>query len=229
MLDSLIDMKSIVVATCLAIVTLALGATPVSAGKAQHKQPAKCGTGHGRVIAADTQAQLYIASNIEEYFIVYGCVYGHRGSYKLGYFPSDGTCSSSGCLDIHRETLAGMIVAYEYSASNVEEFTWLVVVRDLRTGRVLHKIPTGTPVPPNPLLVGTGSTVVIVVKTDGSVAWIVEYPVGPETTKYEVHALDKTGNRVLASGTDIGPHSLALAGSTLYWTQGGKSFSTKLN
>jgi hypothetical protein len=66
--------------------------------------------------------------------------------------------------------------------------------------------------------------VAIVVKSDGSVAWIVE-----SSSEYQVRAVDKSGSRVLSSGTNIDPHSLALAGSTLYWTQGGKPKSAMLN
>ena len=67
----------------------------------------------------------------------------------------------------------------------------------------------------------------IAVKHDGSVAWIVE--TGEEEGGYQVHAVDKSGSRVLASNPDIDPLSLALAGSTLYWTQGGQPFSASLN
>jgi hypothetical protein len=69
--------------------------------------------------------------------------------------------------------------------------------------------------------------VAIVVKNDGRVAWIVEtgYPVA----EYQVHAVDKSGNQMLAAGTDVDLHSLALTGSTLYWTQGGKPISSVLN
>ncbi len=65
------------------------------------------------------------------------------------------------------------------------------------------------------------------VKLDGSVAWIVE--TGEEEGRYQVHAVDKSGSRVLASGPNIDPSSLALAGSTLYWTQGDQPFSASLN
>jgi hypothetical protein len=37
------------------------------------------------------------------------------------------------------------------------------------------------------------------------------------------------GIRTLASGPTVAPSSLALAGSTLYWTQEGKPFSAVLN
>jgi hypothetical protein len=66
-----------------------------------------------------------------------------------------------------------------------------------------------------------------VVKRDGSVAWIVE--TNQEEGRYQVHAVDKSGSRVLATGPDVDPTSLALAGSTLYWAQGDQPFSASLN
>jgi uncharacterized Ntn-hydrolase superfamily protein len=66
-----------------------------------------------------------------------------------------------------------------------------------------------------------------VVKSDGAVAWILTTV--QEHATYQVHALDKTGNHVLATGSDISPHSLAVAGNTLYWTQDGKPTSAALH
>jgi hypothetical protein len=125
--------------------------------------------------------------------------------------------------------LTGPIVAYEafsnganggYSSSHV-------LVRDLRNGRLLHRVPTGTSSTPTPRQVGIGLVVAIVVKSDGGMAWMLE--VANELGKYQVHAVDKSGSRVIASGPEIDPSSLALAGSTLYWTQGGKPLSAVLN
>ena len=127
--------------------------------------------------------------------------------------------------------LAGTITAYERASiggalsGNAEYF---VVVRDLRTGRILHYVPTGESISPLPGIVGDGPVIAIVVKSDGAVAWTVDTEESGGNS-YHVHALDKNGQRVLASGADIDPHSLALAGSTLYWAQGGKPFSTTLN
>jgi hypothetical protein len=70
---------------------------------------------------------------------------------------------------------------------------------------------------------GIGPITSLVVKPDAAVAWIVN--TDEENGGYQVHAADKTGPRVLATGADIAPGSLALAGSTLYWTQGGRPFS----
>jgi hypothetical protein len=103
-----------------------------------------------------------------------------------------------------------------------------VIVRDLDGGRVVHVLPTGASRFPNalPTVIGAGPLVGSVVKPDGAVAWIDEAP--PTSGGYEVHAVDSTGSRILASGTDIAPASLALAGSTLYWTQGGEPASSVL-
>jgi hypothetical protein len=80
---------------------------------------------------------------------------------------------------------------------------------------------------PKPMSIGIGPAVAIVVKRDGSVAWIVETI--QELGGYQVHAVDKSGSRVLASSPDIDRTSLALAGSTLYWTRSGEPFSSSLN
>jgi hypothetical protein len=162
----------------------------------------------------------------------FGCVYGHK-PYFLGRLPENpyGPGTGDGVRHI---SVNGSLVAYEVSEFGKTDWArWLVIVHDLRTGRVLHEVPTGTPLTPNPdpMSVGLGPAVAIVVKGDGAVAWIVR---DREETKggpgyYQVHAVDKTGSRVLAAGTDIDPSSLALAGSTLYWTQGGQPASASLN
>lgn len=110
-------------------------------------------------------------------------------------------------------------------------------------------IPTGVPLKPEPRYVGVGQIVALVLKSDGSVAWIAEdyerssklYGVG--APYFDVYATDKAGTRLLASGTGIDPSSLALSvgdfgvngflrtvvGSTVYWAQGGKSESASLD
>jgi hypothetical protein len=129
--------------------------------------------------------------------------------------------------------LSGVVVAYEEFVRgcglNESECsgTFIVVVRNLSTGRIVHKVPTGTPLQPTPGIVGVGQTTAIVVKSDGAVAWITEASLGEGG--YQVHALDRAGNRVLASGGDIKPYALGLKGSELYWVEGGKRMSAVLN
>lgn len=139
---------------------------------------------------------------------------------------ADELCYGAPCGGPQREVLDGAFVAYEDGGGGQATNTYLVVVRNLRTGRVIHKLPTGTPATPRPSWVGIGPTTALVVKSDGAVAWIVEtgYP-----TEYQVYAVDKSGSRMLASGANIEPYSLALASNTLYWTQGGLPASGSLN
>ncbi|MGA9286235.1 MAG: hypothetical protein WBV85_12425 [Solirubrobacteraceae bacterium] len=167
---------------------------------------------------------------VDEYSDVYGCASGRGHRYHLGTVPE---ISSTGGGSITHETLGGSIVAYEenyYEGNRSEQW---VVVRDLRTGHLLHRVPTGISENP-PEEAGVGYVTETVVKSDGAVAWIVDnfgLDVGlpPETVPYfEVKALDGAGLRTLAGGTDVHPSSLALAGSALYWTQGERAFSALL-
>jgi hypothetical protein len=168
--------------------------------------------------------------------------------------PSPYGSSTGGSGGVGHETLAGPIVAYEESSASGglgadPTGRNVVIVRDLRTGRVLRKVPTGVPLKPEPRYVGVGNVVAIIVKSDGSVAWIADdyersHPSGsPEVSYFDVYAVDKSGTRLLAAGSEIDPSSLALSvtgtnigqgshtapGSTLYWTQGGKPMSAALN
>jgi hypothetical protein len=109
-----------------------------------------------------------------------------------------------------------------------EQEEWIVFVRDLRTGRVLHMLPTGTATVKG--WKGVGPTTQIVVSAAGAVAWIAR--VVDEQGRqqgYEVHAADKAGSRLLATGANIEPNSLALVGNTLYWTQESKPYLATLN
>jgi len=84
--------------------------------------------------------------------------------------------------------------------------------------------------PNEPFIIDIGPTVDIIVKDDGAVAWVAEQfraPAAP--AEYQVIKVDRYGERLLASGMDIDPHSLVLGGSMLYWTQGGKPSSATLN
>jgi hypothetical protein len=215
--------------TAVAILAIALlwVASAAAAPRHTHEITRGCMAGRSHVLAADPQAQIYEAPMLlrfPEFLSIYGCSYGHKHSYLLGSAPYG---SESGAGGVEKENLVGSIVAYEEVSNRPCCDHWWVVVRDLRNGHILHRVPTGTPMKPEPLSIGIGSVAAIVVKRDGSVAWIVE--TGEEEGRYQVHAVDKSGSRVLASSPDIDPTSLALAGSTLYWTQSGQPFSASLN
>jgi hypothetical protein len=236
-----------------------------SAARAHHVLPAKC-VPNSHTLLADPQAQVYSTpEDIDGVTSLRACVYGGRRSFFITICSGGNTrVSPVECIDESHVTLTGTFIAYEYAVVSSGKYPELergpvneryVVVRDLRTGRVLHKVPTGTPLTPkSPRIVGVGNIVALVLKNDGSVAWIAEDygrsmagpPVGPEGARlsyFDVYACDKSGTRLLASGTNIDPTSLALstgakgvsghalfiAGSTLYWMQGGKTMSATLS
>jgi hypothetical protein len=114
---------------------------------------------------------------------------------------------------------------------------WYVVVKSLQSGRVLHRVPTGTALRASANYVGVGGIVDLIVKADGAVAWIAEdgqrgvqeeQTLGHAMNYYDVYALDANGLHELAAGTAINPTSLALGGNTLYWSNAGLAYSTTL-
>ncbi len=224
------------------VLLLVVLASAASAGAVAHhrKVLSLCPQAHSRAVVADGQAEVYLAPEeaaLPEFLGFYGCSFAHKRSYLLGSPPQ---YSSSGGSGIELVTLSGPMAAFESSSARTGYGkSWLIVVRDLRDGKVVHSVPTGTSVHPGPPRVaggiirqdvGIGPAESIVVKRDGAVAWIAQDAVEGELPyEYQVHALDRSGSRVLADGADVEPSSLALAGSRLYWSEGGKPFSAALN
>jgi hypothetical protein len=105
----------------------------------------------------------------------------------------------------------------------------MLVVRDLRTGRVLRRLPSG-PSPPrfaDTSHEGFGPVVAIVLKPDGAVAWInaIYSP-----TEYAVHVADRHGVRDLTGyEPSIVPSSLRLHGGTVSWQEHGQVMTAPLN
>ncbi|MGP0101712.1 MAG: hypothetical protein ACLPUT_08855 [Solirubrobacteraceae bacterium] len=198
---------------CTAIVLPLLTAAPTCYAHVRPAKHASC-PALKHALVADAQAEVYETEGRSEREM-FACAYASGHAYPLGPKPEPGTSSGGG--GVEKVTLSGSVVGYEEFVVRTEGSSrWTVIVRDLRTGRVLHRADS------------TGSFVQdIVLKSDGAVAWIVDTSFLPE--EHAVVALDKTGTRTLASGRGVEASSLALAGSTLYWTQAGKPFSAVLN
>jgi hypothetical protein len=208
------------------IVSVLVSAGPAHAADAG--APIKnCPPAKARILRGDRRAVVYETTEIR------GCARGRRRSYELGYrLEGSGSGGGSSGAGISKIALAGSMVAYEEAMHGCDvnesdcHFTWLVKVRDVATGKVIHDLPTGRPTSPEPNVIGAGETTKIVVKSDGAVAWIVRSPCREGC--YQVHAVDKTGERVLAAASDIQPRSLRLNGSELVWTEGGNRMSSVL-
>jgi hypothetical protein len=214
----------------IAVLLLFGGGEWASAHRVAHVARFRCPPRHSEVLMRDRQAVVYEGLNAERLYEVFGCAYGAHRAYVFGRKAGFGAAGGGG---VARERLAGAIVAYEESLveesrdeSSPGRGRFMLLVRDLRTGRLLHKVPTGPS--SRPTEIGAGPAVAIVLKTDGAVAWISGADFGPSSL-HEVRAIDKSGNRLLASGLEIDPRSLALKGNTLSWKQGGNLTSASLN
>ncbi len=220
----------------IAVVALALGLGTASAGEARPNAPVRCPL-HAHVLKADSDAVIYEKGSPETGEALWGCVRHQSRPHELGERNEcEGGGAASGCEGITTVVLAGTMAAYEESSAS--EFGEEIVgaehyidVLDLRTGRVVHNVPTGQLAKRRRGFVGVGAATALVVEPDGSVAWIAhnDERSKPGRGYSEVHVIDQHGSRVLAFGHRIGPTSLRLAGSRLYWTQGGKVSSAPLN
>lgn len=222
------------VVVCVATIGIACTAAAASAEARGHPKPRRCAPGRMPVLHERGEgARLLLANEHAEVYVTYaregeggqereirGCVYGQRPSHKVGS-PFEGSGSSGGGSS--RFVLGGTTVAGENSSycTVCDNFTEAhsVFAIDLRTGAVLGKADS------------PASVQSLVVKPDGALAWIAASSVNGVTGFHEewVYARDRGGVRLLAHGSDIGDSSLALAGSTIYWTQGGQPFSAALN
>lgn len=169
-----------------------------------------------RLLVGTPQAEIYETVETERVpgREIFGCAFGSKHSFLLGPTPPEG--------DRHA-TLAGSVAGYQVGGQG----EWIVVSKNLRTGRLIHNVPTGRATHPSPKFDGAGPTTTIVVTRAGSVGWIAE--LGLSNGGYAVEAATSSGVKLLASGSEIDPQSLAIAGSTMYWTNGGKPFSASLH
>jgi hypothetical protein len=165
---------------------------------------------HHHVVARGRRAVAYEAPDSEGEEMTYACSRdGHRG-YLLGF---ELTASSRGVGGIESITLAGPVIAYDEADDLSEDrgSSNIIYVRNLVTGRLIHKLPTG------PTASSGGLAPKIVVKTDGAAAWVN----GASGLVHEVYAVDRHGRRLLDGGSGIEPHSLQLHGSTISWIDDG--------
>lgn len=218
----------------IALLVSAFGAVFAPASLARSRP---CPYHRSRLLKADRLGQVYVGEILHGEgageTAVFWCTYSHRRSYELGQLPSG---SSSGANGIALLKLSGPMVAFdEFSSVNAlppaeRGFRRdLVVVRDLRTGRTLHRIPSGVP-ESGEVGVGVGYVARLVLKDDGAAAWTA-YDEERSTVGHDfidVEVVDASGTRLVESGFTIDPRSLRLTGSKLTWLEGSESRSTTL-
>jgi hypothetical protein len=116
--------------------------------------------------------------------------------------------------------------AYRPSCGACESTGAYVLVQDLRTGR--HRTFAGSAgggavEPPD----GIHQLVTdLELEANGSAAWIVvqtDNRTNPATTRIQVRARDRGGNRLLDESPEIELHSLRLDSSTLHWRHRGET------
>jgi hypothetical protein len=173
------------IATISVLVMVLVGAAP-SGARTRRATPVKCPPASGEVLLANAQAEVYVATKVTGELegggllrrsVIRGCTYKDRHSYDLGGYEPECLGSSQaggGCGGVALEALAGPIVAYAEAEGSDAGSRYEVFVRDLRDGRLLHKVATGVRAKPSPQNVGIGPATAIVVKSNGAVAWIAE-------------------------------------------------------
>ena len=197
---------------------------------AKHDRGRTCPPKRSKTLDGGPAGQIYVAAGTSqrdgEQDRVYLCSYRSRRRAPIGVDD----CFNASGVELTR--FAGKLLGIDYSTCTPGGTTASIVVRRTRTGRRLRRVD---PAPDIALRTdGAVLTVVdvtdLVVRADGALAWIVrvDNPAsGP--AGYQVRSSSKgTGDQMEAQGDDIAPRSLALAGSTLYWTQGGAARSAAL-
>jgi hypothetical protein len=156
--------------------------------------------------------------NDEFYPHSYACLFSENKRIELGRNWDDES--------IELPHLTAPYAGYESIECGVGSCFSVITVRDLRDGSVLRNAAVSpAPVPGQPAPAES-----LVLKANGSVAWIVDRAAFMGSPRsIDVVAEDTAGRRILDSGLDIDPQSLALTGSTLTWQKGGTTRSATLN
>ncbi len=144
------------------------------------------------------------------------CLAGHTGHMTLLAADRPGPVHRS----LGRFELAGRVLAFLVTQFGVDSGTTTLVVADIGARRVLRSQEAGSYSDAGILF--RRGVVKFLPTAHGSLAWTVEETHHQQLAGVDVYAAGRTGApRLLESGTDIDPGSLALSGSTLSWSRAG--------
>lgn len=183
----------------------------VSASAAARTKSA-CDAPHAKTTIATADARLFRVPGGRSF----ACLYRVGRKVSLG---TSITGAGPHFTVLRQPRLAGVYVAYvrfnvEYDLADAR-----VVVRDLRSGRVVHRADAAHRTVPVDASVSD-----LVLSQTGAAAWITRDESTNPFQHFEVWKADSHASQPveLDSGPDIAPGSLALSQSTVYWTSAGQ-------
>jgi hypothetical protein len=177
--------------------------------------PVVCEPFAAHTLASDSAAVVYSLDGA-----AYACSRPTGPTYKLG---SVRLCI--GAARVGPFALAGDVVAYGSEACGVDSSSAEVIARSLASGHVVRREPATSV----SLVEQEGGLRSIVVKPDGSLAWIAtERSLGNERRLLQVRRDDRGGDTLLSSSLAVLPSSLKLHGSRLTWRDAGRLRSATL-
>jgi hypothetical protein len=189
----------------------ASGRFPVTFGPG----PAVCEPFQAHTLASDRAAVVYSLDGE-----AYGCSRPTGPTYKFGLVK---LCI--GATRVGPFALAGDVVAYGSETCGVDFSASQAVSRSLESGHVLRREPATS----RTLVEQEGGLQSIVVKPDGSIAWIAtEQSLGNHRRLLQVRRDDRGGDTLLSSSPTVLPSSLKLHRSRLTWRDAGKLRSATL-
>lgn len=179
-----------------------------TAGAARRSGPdVACGPAHATTLAADHLARIYSDGGN-----VFGCTRGGDERFRLGTATHSMSEGRAGPI-----ALAGTDAAYGLTYYGVDTISAQVDVRSLTDGHVVRSHAAISGSAPAEFVEAVDA---IVVKRDGSVAWIAHVSSIPSahSASTEVEKSDRTSRVLLEKEpSGIKLHSLRLVGSQLTW------------
>jgi hypothetical protein len=197
---------------------------PTSEAKKHRAKQAPCSLSGSKTVIATEHARIFTKADAHgETLSVYACLDSRNRRFLL----SVGDTAPGGSGDTTgRPALAGAYVAYALGHfddsqrynSDFKGFADQVVAINLSTAAEL-RFPAAAGNSPSAHVSD------LVLSKSGSFAWI-----GSGTASNEVHRFDvgDTADTVIDSGPNLQAGSLALAGSTIYWTKANKPASAPI-
>jgi hypothetical protein len=202
-------------------VTAMLATSVVALTASVPAEAARCPSG-GKTVVKTSTARVWGVTPKSGITRYYGCAFAAGRVVRLD--PPRGQLIAYKA----KVKIAGTAVAYEAMSFDLKPFR--VYVRSLRTGRVIHSATSNRRASSDG---HTGPVQRIVLKRNGSVAWTTSSDCiceGAVPSGYEVHAIGTDGKRrILDSGPEVDPASLALAGARISWKHVGTIRSAGLN